>query len=305
MRFDYIIATLLLTICSCSLRAMNIDDFFNNSLFDAPSVADHPEPRSRIESNPVFQSLLLPALEYGAQPAKYTNDAAQESNHKKKRKKLLLEPLKKKSPFDSSNSDDDDNEVEYKPLLAGNTRKPQQSPTPPIKDVAKGITATLLKESQRKFSDDMDGMRILDAHSYKMTILFLQYMRLKNPNFISTVSNGIADIIQMIEQETQYKFPENIVVRTKKYPLASSLSSLAFCTEYNINEAKALLCSQIPFLNNQIDKIDQNLPAASTIVQQGILAYLDALDAAASETPIERTKRIYKSAYKNYTESDI
>lgn len=206
----------------------------------------------------------------------------------------FLSPPKKKKSFLL----DSDDEQDYIPI-------PQPKPinvpiTPPkapldIELEIESITNTLNRETLRKFTYDMEAMQELDARAYAITIGYLQMLREEDKDFLYTlkINTGTPDIIRYIESKTSYRFPENIVVRTKQYPYACSLASVAFCTEKRVYELKKFL---VHSSRADIYKLDKEVPSCAYLIEQAILAYLDQLDALEKETPAQRRKRIYKKA---------
>lgn len=308
MRLNQALIALLLIITCHPARAMDDVNFFNVNLFDAQDFAYNQPPATQVEANPVFKpSLLPPPQQSSALPPKPTqlkryNATTNVRNHSKG-KNPFLEPPKKKSLLDDS---DDSEEVEYMPLPTLTHSAPPAKPPVEIEDTPKRIAADLEKAALRAFTYDIEGMKILNERAHDITIMCLQLLRQKDKDFLHRLNfnKGTPDIMRYIEK-IGYPYPENIAVRTKQYPHASSLASLACCTEYNIKELKNCLINQEYPWKHQRDKVSDMTPTPTTLIGNAILAYLEQLDAAANETPKERRKRIYKNAYNLYNGGDL
>ena len=305
----YILHSLILCFLlpACVLHAMEDEDFVLN--FE--SKEDNNNAANAATDNPLF-SLLPPPLVLppvstarpsnilrfkhpkpnaapAPAPAPDTNTNAANS---KKRSNLFLSPANnKKSIFDLDDDDDTPPAVEAPP-----------QPQPEIlsyhmKKAISSITATLKRETLRKFTYDMECLQILDDHAYEMTMLCLQTLHKKDEKFLYNlgIKNGIPGIIAYIEGKKWYQFPENIVVRTKKYPHASPLASVAFCTEKRVNEQKNHLVNTTYFSPSEKDRIYKEIPSYGYLIEEAILTYLD---------PAKRAEQQYKNARKQLYSSE-
>jgi hypothetical protein len=299
---------------SCDLRAMEneLDRMAQEldslvSKFEAQDAArktaSHKEDTTT--NNPIFDILfqLLPAAtanpssvqpNTNAAPAPANNTNASDS---KKRGNLFLSPPgSKRTAFDLTADDNVPLPVYAPPPL-----QPKTLPIHIVKAV-KTITATLEQETLRKFTYDMQTMQTLDYPAYFVTMYCLKLLRTKDQKFLSTlgITNGTPSIIRYIEEKTKYRFPENIVVRTKQYPYARSLADVAFCTEHRVSEQK-LACIDITApQKSDADIIKKELLSCSPahLIQCAVNTYLDQSDATENETPEEREKRVYSKAFK-------
>jgi len=161
------------------------------------------------------------------------------------------------------------------------------------------IITVLKRETLRKFTYDMETMQELDPHAYRITMICLQGWYLRDKDFVYNrkIDHGTPAIIRHIESKTSYRFPENIVVRTKQYPHACSLADIAFCTEARVKEQKNFLVDLHQPSSTDREKIFKEIPPSAHLIERAILAYLDQIDALEKETPKQRRKRIYKKAF--------
>lgn len=170
--------------------------------------------------------------------------------------------------------------------------------------IVNAITERIKKEALLKLTYDMTTMQDLNMHAYTMTTLHLTLRRSLIPNFISKsphLMNGTPGIIQQVEANTPYRFPNNIVVRIPMHN-ACSLSQLAFFTSGRVLTQRQIIIDHFTYgLDLKHKKeIEQKIPPTNHFIKTAINDYLDRVE----EPPAIQRKRAYKQAIKNLFESD-
>lgn len=201
---------------------------------------------------------------------------------------------KRKGPLDS---EDDEPSIPRGPRKSIKANAPEKQASR-IPEIVNWINNTLSKESLRKFTYDMDLMKSLNEDAYQKTILQLESWREKDTDFLNklTIKNGTPDIIRVIESQTSYRFPKNIVVRNKEHPHACSLAEVACLTEARVKEHKNALVDFSNPSSTERDQIYREIPACCYLMQTAIIAYLDQIKAIKEETLEQRKERIYERA---------
>lgn len=290
-----LIAYLLLPFCS--LNAMSVDylEADPNMHWRIDLVGDEWSVTPRLATDPL--GVAAPAQ---AMP-KNIDSSINPSNATNKNQMFIFEgrpPLgndskKRKGPLD----EDDEPSIPRGPRKTIKPSMPEKQESR-IPAIVNSINKTLTKESLRKFTYDMELMKSLNEDAYQATISHLEYWREKDADFLNrlTIKNGTPDIIRVIESQTSYRFPENIVVRKKEYPCACSLAEVACLTEARVKEHKnALVDSNQPSAPER-DKIYREIPTSCYLIQTAIIAYLDELKALKEETPEQARERMYQRA---------
>jgi len=285
-----------------SMHAMENDDvFFNDTLQEAQQWgtmdAETDEKSAAFKqvppAPPPLPSNKSNIILHFKRSNQNTDQVHFKSEQKKRSNLFLLPPRKKKDLLDLDLDDE-----EFIPSLISAHEEPTHQNESPgkIKNIIDSLTATLQRETLRKFTYDMRGIQILDSNAYAMTILCLQVLRAKNKTFVYT---GTPDIMQYIEEKGWYKFPENIVIRKKQYPYACSITdaAVALCTIKRVNEQKNALVDQEDLSKTDDDTIFKAIPASTALIKGAIITYLDQVEAIENETPKERKKRMYRNDF--------